>query len=610
MTETGAQGERHVLGRFWRAGPVLALILTALLSAAKGGAASYLKGEITISAESMPTRTGHENSSHGYVEYRVLVTNRSSKNAHKVTLVLPGVSYSGSGHRISEVRQSALVGPNSAVTISLLQPPLPLAGNQIGISIDGKGQRDRVSCDDARHGTGSYSWSGRNCAAGVLVSRNVDQSIRNKAQSINIHGNNVQVYRSQIPVAQWSSNWLAYSRYEGLIVTGRDMQEMPPGALAAITQYVECGGNLLITGGDWREPDSWRRHRLDVSGEPTYFMGFGQCCVLNDSSPAGGAQWRQITQMWQQAHQPFSEHRGIDEANRLFPVIEDLQIPVRGLFLLILLFAVGIGPVNLIVLAKLRRRIWMLWTVPAISLVTCAAVFGYATFAEGWMGHSRGQTLTILDQATHRATTIGWAAFYSPLTPRGGLRFGYETELTPQISVNWGSFGGGGGTARTVDWTHDQHLAGGWISARVPAHFMVRKSQTRRERIVVRSSPTGLVAVNGLGADIRKLYVADGDGKIYSADDIIKGAEVPLVPKPGSGRAMAKAGALRSAYATNWAGNVDAFIGNPAKYLRPGTYIALLDGTPFIAEGLKGAKPRKSRSVVYGIMGGELKKKP
>ncbi|GAF96687.1 unnamed protein product, partial [marine sediment metagenome] len=282
-------------------------------------------------------------------------------------------------------------------------------------------------------------WGGHSCPAGVLVSRNVDQSIRKTVGKRNIHGNNVQVYRSQISVAQWSSNWLAYSRYEGLIVTGRDMQEMPPGALAAITQYVECGGSLLITGGDWREPDSWRRHRLDVSDEMTYFMGFGQCRVLNDSSPsAGGAQWRQITQMWQQAHQPFSEHRGIDDANRLFPVIEDLQIPVRGLFLLILLFAVGIGPVNLIVLAKMRRRIWMLWTVPAISLVTCVAVFGYATFAEGWLGHRRGETLTILDQATHRATTIGWAAFYSPLTPRGGLRFGYETELTPQLSTGRG----------------------------------------------------------------------------------------------------------------------------------------------------------------------------
>jgi hypothetical protein len=174
--------------------------------------------------------------------------------------------------------------------------------------------------------------------------------------------------------------------------------------------------------------------------------------------------------------------------------------------------------------------------------------------------------------------------------------------------------------ARTVDWTHDQHLAGGWVSARVPVHFMVRKSQTRRERIVVRSSPAGLVAVNGLGADIRKLWVADGDGKVYYAQDIIKGAEVPLAPEPGgrrvegptarNGRGVAKAGALRSAFATNWAGNVNAFIGNPTKYLRPGTYIALLDGTPFIAEGLKGAKPRKSRSVVYGIMGGELKKKP
>ena len=61
-------------------------------------------------------------------------------------------------------------------------------------------------------------------------------------------------------------------------------------------------------------------------------------------------------------------------------------------------------------------------------------------------------------------------------------------------------YGGGGGSARTLDWTGGQHLTSGWVSARVPAHFMLRKSEPRRERVEVSRNDEGeLVAVNGLG---------------------------------------------------------------------------------------------------------------
>ena len=84
---------------------------------------------------------------------------------------------------------------------------------------------------------------------------------------------------------------------------------------------------------------------------------------------------------------------------------------------------------------------------------------------------------------------------------------------------------------RTVDWTHDQHLASGWVTARVPSHFMVRKSETRRERITVRrGTNTDLRIVNGLGADIHQFWLADKDGTIYSASAIPAGEEAKLTP--------------------------------------------------------------------------------
>src|SRR5690606_9946427 len=131
-------------------------------------------------------------------------------------------------------------------------------------------------------------------------------------------------------------------------------------------------------------------------------------------------------------------------------------------------------------------------TTPAIAALFSVGVFGYAVVAEGWDAHARTEALTLLDQTSRRATTLGWIAFYSPLTPSGGARFSNATELAPQVS-SWDDEG----RAYDLDSTNDQHLAAGWIAARVPAHFQLRKSERRRERLAVSRDGQGrLVVVN------------------------------------------------------------------------------------------------------------------
>ena len=380
-------------------------------------------------------------------------------------------------------------------------------------------------------------------------------------------------------------------------------------------------------------------------------------------------QCRQIVDSWQKTSDPWQIGRSVVDANAAFPVVSGLDVPVRSMFL----FALAIGPVNLIVLSHKRRHIWLLWTIPIISLMTCCAVFAYATFAEGWKRHVRTEGLTILDERIHRATTIGWTAFYSSLTPGDGLHFGYETELTPQIVLE-------AGTPRTVEWTHDQHLSSGWVTAHVPAHFMIRKSEIRRERVRIRQGgDAGLRVVNGLGADINQFWLAVIDGAIYSATGIPAGTEAAMTPEkelrlgetlvfhvwdayvdpelgqvnkpPISKQAMKWRGMLRSNDATlevqqhgqrwqipnevwghkylpkqaqgwstlrvhhegtpslrkifaspQWILAFEDIRKNPEKYLRPGCYIAFLDASPFIEEGLRKTTEKSFCSIVYGIL--------
>jgi hypothetical protein len=40
---------------------------------------------------------------------------------------------------------------------------------------------------------------------------------------------------------------------------------------------------------------------------------------------------------------------------------------------------------------------------------------------------------------------------------------------------------------------------------------------------------------------------------------------------------------------------------DPQRYLAPGCYLAALDASPFVEEGLKGVETRKAHTLVYGV---------
>ena len=514
-------------------------------------------GDIIITPELTPSGS----SFHGYAEYRINVSNRSPDKAHLVTLALPKSNYGIFGNQIRKITRSVIVGPSATARVTLFQPSVGLDGHGLEVTINGKVQDESVPMSIGNHGRQNNVFMGHHVAGmphsvrrsnpeiRILISRSVDTADLHAHVGKHLNtsrstagfspsggvphpfappstGTGYETIDLGFPASAWSSSWLGYSRYDGVIVTGDDVKIMPPDVQSALWRYVECGGTLVVFGG--RElPNSWGLKASTGTTEfVNYNVGFGQCTVTAEVNTVHitPKQWSDIAFSWLKTKTPARTGRSVEAANTMFPVVEGLEVPVRGMYLLMLLFALAIGPVNLMVLSRKKRGIWMLWTVPAISLMTCFAVFVYATLAEGWDRHARIEGLTLLNEKTHRATTIGWAAFYSALTPSDGLHFGYDTELTPQIASSQM-----GGTPRSLDWTHGQHLVSGWMTARVPAHFMLRKSEVRRERITVRRGPNNrLSVVNGLGADIKQFWLADNDGAIFFGKDIPAGAETGL----------------------------------------------------------------------------------
>ena len=428
-----------------------------------------------------------------------------------------------------------------------------------------------------------------------------DNSASAPAYGAGAAADSVESLRAESPVTEWSENWLAYSPFDAVVLNAADLGSLSPAVLAALGDYLAAGGNVVLSG-KTDLPAAWHPvQKKNLAGGFEYEVGFGRCFAFGAENPAtlnvkSMQTVREAVRDTARYWQALPAESGA--ANAAMPVVENLKIPTRGIVVIMLAFIIIIGPVNMIYLNRRNRRTWMLWTIPAISFATTLLVFAYSLLREGITPDTRIAGLTVIDQAGHHATTIGATAFYCPLTPSGGLHFDYGTEATPLVQI-----GSGSGTSREVDWTQAQHFSRGWVSARVPAHFHLRKSETRRERLQVVNENGKLQVVNGLGAPIKLLWLADAGGKIYQASNVAAGQKAGLVPttEAMNPEKLGVSRLLRDISFAAVVGHGDSTV----KYLLPGTYTAELDGNPFIENALGAAsspKRTKTSSVVFGIL--------
>jgi hypothetical protein len=593
--------------RYFRVFRILPVCLF-IFSSASISAQTKQFGDISVRVESIASSVEYDN---GYEEYRATIVNLSSQRAHQVTLVAPDTSASVSGMHNVVLRRTVDVAASSTSQISLFRPQSYPSGIDLAVIIDGERQKDAVPAEVAR--TGAWVRRAINRLT-LLISQRVSRSkLMSEAaveEGLKESGEiDVAYLPYDVPLNEWSANWLGYTQFDGIVLASDDLREMPAGVHSALWSYLECGGSLLVIG-SWEVPQQWegRQHSIISASKgendlPSYYIGFGTLILTGNVDPKriDASQWTEIKDHWEGSRIEEPYFKPLAEINRAFPVIDRIGVPIRGFFILMIVFVILIGPLNLIWLSRRRKKIWLLWTVPAISLLTTLAVSSFALLGEGLSATARTEAMTILDEVSHRATSIGWTGFYSPVTPGEGLHFSYDTELNPKM---YRDFEYGRGPIRTIDWTHDQHLASEWITARVPVYFTFRKSEARRERLTVRKGENGAIGlVNGLGADIRQLWWADKTGELYTATNIPAGAESQLTPI--NLKASGAADRLRDVYISNWLEMFNSMEVNPREALAAGCYLAVLDASPFVEDGLRDVKTRKSKTLVYGIQHGD-----
>lgn len=592
-----------------------AVVLAALQTQAHAGTRTY--GDLTIDVDAPIQLMGQQ----GYQVYELTVSNRADR-ARTVRVSVPARSWSY-GDSIESLSTTLRVEPGVTARTELLQPPVPMTGDGAAVWIDGVRQRDTVPLSIEEH-LNEYG------GEPILISRGVNgpvedaftDAMRRLAESsgsasylppggvsYRYHTSDrlARMYVHGRPVAEWSQQWLSYTAARAVMVTVDELDAAPAAVQGALRSWVLAGGTLVVVGAEDLESTlgpAWRAgwSSLDEGEDEGdalrgVRLGLGRVQLATEAQLTG-----KTFPQWERWVRDVSQGPGVQppqmesyDAERTLPLLSDERLPVRGLLVLMICFALLMGPVNIGLLTWLGRRMWLLWTVPVIALIFSATVLAYSLISEGIRPRARSVAVTLLDQPTRTAVTTEMTGYYAPLTPGGGLTFDRQTLIVPHTQADM--YGYGSGRERSIDLTQGQHLTRGWVVARTPAHFSTRRVETRRERLEIRREGADLAVTNGLGQAIGHLLIADAQGLVYEARQVAAGAEVRVKP---TGSEVGDDGHLPQRFDFGQPATISRLAGHPQDALSPGTYAAVLDGGSMIQPALAGLREHEQVGLVLG----------
>lgn len=594
------------------------VLIALAVCAGPAGAARF--GDLTVNA----TSTRSEQWVHGYNEHVFLVANHALGRSHRLTIELPSSTYGNYGLR--RLRRTVEVPAGATLQVALPQPPLEIQGpDSAAIFVDGVRQDDTLPVPSL-----STSLGGHTTDASVLVSRGIAlDELRTCAEAFvptntssysygSRPSRGFQFTRAESEPSQWNASWLDYTRFDAVVLGCAEWNAAAAGVRDALIRYTAAGGTLALVGTEPVEDPLRTCFAADRGVELR--RGLGRILRFADARPS---YWDQggLRAFVERARESNRRWRALrDGKGNDFPVAGELRVPVRGIYFLLVVFALLIGPVTLRLLARRDRRIWLFWIAPSASLLTCAFIFLHALASEGTRPTIRTEAVTLLDQESRLAVSLATTGFYCPLTPSGGLSFAPAAEVTPLLEhYERGN--------RAIDCSTRQHFANGWVLSRVPATFLTRSVDIRHERLDCTQTPDGgLRVVNGLGAPIRHLRVTGADGRFYCGGEIAAGGSLALAAD--AGQATDSRGGLAFPEAAAVSRGVDGLVrlaedqffdlrGSAAftnalaaaKLPQPpaGHYVAVLEGTPFADNALPVPAYRTETTLLLGRLAPEAR---
>lgn len=389
------------------------------------------------------------------------------------------------------------------------------------------------------------------------------------------------------------ANWLGFTSLRAVAIGPKEWEQLTAPQKDALLTWTACGGDLLFVDGDMsalfpagQNPPGGAEDRA-VSA---YFFGRIHLPTSAAVSATGLAGVLSSAQKLQDANWALPINGASDWGKiaargfrLLIPGVDG--VPARAYLSILIVFTLWIGPLNYWLLWRKQRQVLLVLTVPLISATFIVLLAGYVLAGEGLGVRGRAVTFTMLDQVRKQASTRASMSLYAAgMTPAGGLRFARDVAVFPI-----GPEGKGSREQQTLDLTDAQRFSAGVIQARSPTNLEQISFRTARERLSFSRESGGISVVNGLGATVTALIYRDG-AKVYSlVRPLAAGArDVLTLGSPAAGIVVPSDLPLSARFAH--------LVGNQPR----GSYLAVLEQSPFWDPGVSGISERSSFHLVIG----------
>ena len=314
----------------------------------------------------------------GYLPVRVTIANNQNRN-HRITLRSDvGNLYGNSG--LSGASSFAIEAPaGQVVTRDMLLPTLPgisnhTYGSQINVLLGGTmGSSEHYY--HLQHGTGQPQ---------VLLSHRLHTENASKIDQVGSssgYGHGRTEMTSRFDPKQLPSDWLAYGAYDWLVVTDEEWADIPPAQRNAILSWVRLGGNLNIR----HRMQSFDRGRLGLPDD----AGFGTITAAPIGTDFTLDANEFVRGLTSSAVLPPRGRSLSDDFDGGWPLQADFgpkDFQFAIFILVLIMFMIVVGPINLFLLAPSGRRHRLFLTTPLSSLGASLLMVGIIIFQDGFGG--------------------------------------------------------------------------------------------------------------------------------------------------------------------------------------------------------------------------------
>jgi hypothetical protein len=339
---------------------------------------------------------------------------------------------------------------------------------------------------------------------------------------------------------QMPSDWRAYVGYDRILLTSDDWQQMPQGARAAMLQWNRQGGCLHLLSS--RADESLPSLGIDVDDPKLSYRGLGPVLLepINSDLKLNPTEW--VTKMKKSVSErtPRAEMLQNDYSKGTWEMTSAMgrkTFYFAMFIILLVIFGILVGPINLFVFAKSGQRHKLFITTPLISLGASLLMI-ILIFAQDGVGGAgvRMQWIHLVhEKGDHHAYV-----HQEQLSRTGvlmGSRFVIEEPcaITPLAldASQWTRLSTVEGPMQSFELEQSEgtlRAAGDWFQSRSEQAQLLQTIRPSRSRIEYTDAAKSPKLMSNLDHSLRHFFLRDAQGQLWQAHDIAPGKAFTLQP--------------------------------------------------------------------------------